>query len=157
MMLSDPTFYVLIAFTLFFVCAGKPLYKAVTGALDGQIKKIETDIDHATRAREEAQLFLNETKLKLHQATKVSQDILAQAKEIIASLELQADQNLKEMLIKRRQLADNRMTLLITQAQQEIRSVLADEIITNVKKSLIHEKLNARLEQTLSTIQKSSL
>ena len=151
-MLSDPTFYVLIAFVLFFMGAGKPLYKAITGALDGQIQKIETDLDEATCGREEAQVFLNETKLKLHQATKISQEILAQARELVESMENQAQVALKETLVKRRQLANNRVNILVAQAEQELRGLLADEVLASVKTSLKRQKPDINIDESIAVI-----
>ncbi len=151
-MLNDPTFYVLVAFVLFFTGAGKPLYKAITGALDSQIQKIEMDLGAATREREEAQVFLNETKLKLHQANKISQEILLKARDLVESMENQAKIALKETIMKRKQMANNRLDLLVAQAEQEIRELLADEVLTHVKTSLRRQKQDVALDQSIAII-----
>ena len=153
-MLSDPTFYVLVAFVLFFLGAGKPLYKALTQALDGQINKIETDLEQATRLREEAQSFLNETKIKLHKASKLAEEMMHQARDVTESLETEAEMHLKSLLEKKRQLAENRIQLLLTQAEIEIRSTLAEAVMDKVQKSLAGEKLSSRVESMVVLLEK---
>jgi F-type H+-transporting ATPase subunit b len=153
-MLSDPTFYVLLAFILFFLGAGKPLYKALTGALDTQINKIETDLTQATTLREEAQILLNETKLKSHKATKVSEDIIAQARDITESLQAQAQAHLKSTILKKKQLAENRIQILFSQSEKEVRTALADAVLASVQKSMAAEKTDPRVESMITILQK---
>ena len=153
-MLSDPTFYVLIAFVLFFLGAGKPLYKALTGALDAQINKIETDLEQATRLREEAQTLLNETKLKSHKATKFSEEIINQAREMTESLQEKAQAHLKSTIQKKKQLAENRIQVLFSQAEKEVRSALADAVLERVQTSMAAEKTDPRVESMIALLGK---
>ena len=66
----DPTFWVAVAFVILIVSIAKPVWGFVTKALDAKIEAIGSQLDAATRLREEAQELLASYKRKIAEAEK---------------------------------------------------------------------------------------
>ena len=132
-MLSDPTFYVLVAFCIFFAFAGKPLLKAITSQLDSSISKIGYDIDLAIQQRDQAQQFLNDTKLRYHHALKLSQETLQQAQELSQAWRQESHDKIKMIVEKKSMMAEQRIELIQNMALDQIKSQLADLVIQDLQ------------------------
>jgi F-type H+-transporting ATPase subunit b len=152
-MLSDPTFYVLIAFLIFFAFAGKPLFKALASSLDSSISKIEYDIDHATQQKDQAQQFLNDTKLRYHQAINLSQDTLQQAQELAQAWRQESKEKITEIVEKKTMIANQRVELIKKMAMDQIRFQLADLVIQDLKSMISEQSKSTNLQPVLKAFQ----
>jgi F-type H+-transporting ATPase subunit b len=151
-MFSDPTFYVLVAFLIFFAFAGKPLFKAITSQLDSSISKIGYDIDLATQQKDQAQQFLNDTKLRYHNALKLSQDTLLQAHELSQAWRKESDEKIKQIVEKKSVMADQRIQLIKKVAIDQIKSQLADLTLKDLQSMIAKQNKSSNYSPIIKAI-----
>ncbi|MBN9565810.1 MAG: hypothetical protein J0G29_06955 [Alphaproteobacteria bacterium] len=152
-MFADPTFYVLVAFLIFFAFAGKPIFKALTFNLDVGISKIESEIDHATLQKDQAQQFLNDTKLRYHQAIKLSQDTVQQAQELTQAWRQESKEKITALVEKKTLLAEQRIELIKKLAVDQIKSQLADLVTQDLQSTIFEQNKSTNLQPVLKVIQ----
>jgi F-type H+-transporting ATPase subunit b len=78
-----PTFWVAVAFVLFFVLFGKRLFAALTAMLDARAAAIRHELEEAARLRREAEDMLRE-------ATRKRETALAEANALLEKAEIEA-------------------------------------------------------------------
>jgi len=132
----DTTFFVSVAFVLFFVFFGKKLFGAMNAGLDERSQKIQDQIEEATRLREEAQELLASYEKKQHEALKEAESIVQAAKDEAARLSVEAAEQLEASLKRSEQMAKDRIAQAETQAIAEVRT-LAVNIAMEATKSIL--------------------
>ena len=133
---QDTTFFVSVAFVLFFVFFGKKLFGAINTSLDERSQKIQDQIEEATRLREEAQELLASYEKKQHEALKEAESIVQAAKDEAARLSVEAGEQLEASLKRSEQMAKDRIAQAETQAIAEVRT-LAVNIAMEATKSIL--------------------
>lgn len=141
-MLSDPTFWVLVAFVLFL---GLLWYLKVPGAvtklLDDRAEKIRSDLDKAAKLREDAQALFADYQKKQRDALQEAKAIMASAKAEAERLSAQAAADLEASLKRREQLALQRIAQAEQQAMADVRAAAVDLALAATQK-LLAEKID---------------
>jgi len=140
----DPTFWVLVAFIIFF---GVLIYLKLPGTIGAQLDKrshqIETDIREAEKLREEAQDLLATYERKQKEAMKEAEVILANAKEEAKRLGEQGKERLAQALARREKQAMDRIAQVEAQAIDEVRNVAVD-IAMDATRELVAVQADAK-------------
>ncbi len=135
--LSDPTFWVMIAFILLF---GVLVYLKVPGTigrqLDNRATQIESDIREAEKLREEAQELLATYERKQKEALKEAEAILESARDEAKRLGEHGKERLTQALARREKMATDRIAQVEAQAIDEVRQA-AVEIAIDATRILV--------------------
>lgn len=126
-MLHDPTFWVLVAFVLFFALIfwlkvpGK-----VLGQLDERAARIKKDLDEAEKLHQDAQHLFAEYQRKQRNALKEAEEIVAAAEAEAKALLKETEADLKASLERRRKQAEDKIAQAEKQAVQEVRDTAVE-------------------------------
>lgn len=126
MMLQSAEFWVAIAFIAFVAGVFKPGRKVILGALDRRAAKIQSEIDEATRLREEAQAALAAYQRKQREAAEEAGEMLEHAREEADLLRKRTLSELEEALQRRQKQALDRIAQAEAEATQEVRNHAVD-------------------------------
>ena len=140
-MLHDPTFWVLVSFTVFFLLFGKKVWGAMTTALDARSAQIKAELDEAIRLREEAQTILARYQKKEQESLQEAERIVEQTKQDAQAMAQRAEDELKASLEKRKQLAMNKIAQAETKAMQAVQEHVVD-IAANAAKMVVQEQMD---------------
>ncbi len=121
-----PEFWVAVSFVIFIALAAKPVWGIVTKALDKDIDAIRNQLDEAARLREEAQDLLSSYKRKLAEAQKEAEGIVSDARDEAQRLRAKMTEDLEASLVRREQLAMNRISQAEAEATAEVRAMASD-------------------------------
>ena len=138
---AQPEAWVAIGFVLFVVAVGKPLWKAITGALDGRARRIARELDEAERLRHEAQALLTDYQSKHAEAVKEAGAIVTRAQEEAERLAREGAARLEADLKRREQLALQRIAEAERQAMEEVRGAAVDVALAATR-ALLERKLD---------------
>ena len=126
-MLQDSTFWVLVAFVLFFALV---FYLKVPGKMMGQLDeraaKIKHDLEEAEKLHQEAQQLFAEYQRKQRNALKEAEEIGAAAEAEAKALVREAEADLKASLERRRRQAEDKIAQAEKQALQEVRATAVE-------------------------------
>jgi F-type H+-transporting ATPase subunit b len=125
-MLDDPTFWVLIAFLIFFGLVGKKAYAAATAGLDTRAQRIKQEIDEAQRLREEAQALLANFQRRQREAVKEAEAIVAHAREEAELLRKDSGAALQTALRRREEVAMEKIAQAEAAAVTQVRDLTVD-------------------------------
>ena len=145
---EDPTFFVAVAFVLFFIIFGKKLGAAMGAMLDNRAQKISDEIEQATRLREEAQDLLASFEKKQHEALKEAAAIVSAAKEEAERLATEAAQQLESSLKRSEQLAKDRIAQAEAQAIAEVKAQ-AVSLAMDAAKRILESDLSGKKADAL--------
>ncbi len=140
-MLHDPTFWVAVAFVLFF---GVVFYFRIPAmavkALDDRAAQITAELDEARRLREEAQAIYADFERKQRDAEKEAENIITQAEHEATVLAEETKLKLDEMLARRTAQVEDKITRAENSAIDEVRNAAAEAAIKAARK-IIAESL----------------
>jgi len=145
---SDAETWVAITWLIVVVLVARPVFRAITAALDLRREKIRARLDEAERLRTEAQEMLASYQKKQRDALKEAEAIVAQAKTEAERLAAQAEANLDELLKRRELQAVERINQAEAEALREVRNKAVDIAIAATRK-LIAESLSAEQSSAL--------
>lgn len=138
---SDPTFWVLVAFVLFFALI---FYLKVPGKLaaqlDARADKIRSELEEAKALREEAQAAYAEYQRKAEEAAREADNIVAHAREESARLAEKMRADLEASLERRKAQAEAKIAQAEQQAIDEVRN-RAVEIATAAATQILREEM----------------
>ena len=123
----DNSFTALLGLILFIgvlIAVGVP--RVISGMLDKQIKKIETELSEAKRLREEAAALLVEYEQKRVAAEKEAEGIVTAAKEEAVRLTAEAQASLADLVTRRTKAVEDKIAQAEAQAIAEVRARSAD-------------------------------
>ena len=147
-MLSDPQFWVFIAFIIFIGVMIKPVRKILSINLGDKIQEIKDSIDQAEKIKNDAQLALSEIK-KRQNKVKGEIDLIEQeAKEKITMIEKNAHTKLIDQINKRNALASIKIDQMIRDANTEIQKHII-QIAISATVDILEKKLNNQEKQNL--------
>jgi len=148
-MFSDPTFWVLIAFILFFVFTFKPLRNALVGGLDKKIAEIKGQVDEAARLRDEAQALLAEYERKQQQAASRAEEMVAAARREAEEAKKVSEEELRASLERSEKQALDRIAQAEDKAIQEVREMAVDLAIAASEKIIAERIAGAEGDQII--------
>jgi F-type H+-transporting ATPase subunit b len=143
MMLESAEFWVAVAFIAFVAGVFKPGRKVILGALDRRAMKIQSEIDEATRLREEAQAVLAAYQRKQREAAEETEEMLEYAKEEAELLRRRTLSELEEALGRRQQQALDHIAQAEAEAAQEVRNRAVDIAVAATMR-ILEENLDAK-------------
>ncbi|MBR2813411.1 MAG: ATP synthase F0 subunit B [Reyranella sp.] len=127
---SDPAFWVAVAFVLFFVLAGKVLWKRITEMLDKRSADIAKALADADRLRNEALKAKQDAERTLAQAANEGGAIIQQAREEAERMKVKAAASLETAIALREQQAKDRIAQAEAQATKQVRDTAVDVALT---------------------------
>jgi F-type H+-transporting ATPase subunit b len=126
-MAIDAEFWVIVALVIFI---GVGIYlrvpKMLTGALDTQIKKIESELGEASKLRAEAEALLKSYAGKRQQAETEAAGIVTAAREEADRLAKEAATALEALIVRRTKAVEDKIAQAEQQAVAEVRARSAD-------------------------------
>jgi F-type H+-transporting ATPase subunit b len=145
---SDAETWVAITWLIVVALVARPVFRAITAALDLRREKIRARLEEAERLRTEAQDMLASYQKKQRDALKEAESIVGQAKVEAERLAAQMSANLDELLKRREQQAVERINQAEAEALREVRNKAVDIAIEATRK-LIAENLSAEQASAL--------
>jgi len=158
-MFHDPTFWVAVAFVIFFILL---IWLKVPGTiatqLDKRAEQIEAEIREAEKLREEAQELLASYQRKQREAESEIERITNAAKEETARMQKNGAERLEQSLARREKLAKDRIAQAESQAIDEIRRIAVDMAMNAtgdvVAGSVGGNKADKLIDQSISEVSK---
>lgn len=150
-MLHDPTFFVFVAFILFVLLAGRPIYRALGKTLDARAARIEAELAEASRLREEAAATLAAYQRKQKEAEAEAEAMLAAARETARQLEAGAREQLQRAVDARIASANDKIAREEQEAVNAIQRKVV-EIAVEAARSMLSEDLNDEAHDRLITL-----
>lgn len=149
-------FWVAVAFLIVVGFAFRPIYRAVTAALDTRAEGISGRLDEARQLREEAQATLAEFQRRQRDAMKDAEKIVAHARTEADRLRKQAAQELEETAKRREQQVLERITQAETQAVAEVRNTAITIAVAATAKvlgeTMTAQKADALVDETIQSL-----
>lgn len=127
--LYDPSFWVFIAFVIFFIALGKTLWRALVNALDARSAKIADELTKAQTLREEAEALLARYRDQYNEAVKQSEEMLSKAKADAALLTENYQKELRQALDKRLESTKENISRAEKDAVQAVQSQMVEMTI----------------------------
>tara|TARA_Y100000590_G_C15638616_1_gene984017 strand:- start:10 stop:495 length:486 start_codon:yes stop_codon:yes gene_type:complete len=147
-MLSDPQFWVFVAFIIFIAAVFNPIKKILVKSLDTKIDDIKKSIDEAEQLKNEAQVTLSEIKKRQNEVSKEIELINSEAKEKIINIEKIAHEKLQEQIEKRNSINALKIEQMARDANAKIQNyIVKTAMATTIQ--ILKEKLNDNEKQNL--------
>jgi F-type H+-transporting ATPase subunit b len=149
---TDAHFWVGAAFIVFLgvlVLAG--VHKLAWKALGDAGDLVRTQLDEATRLRQEAQALLAQIKTQAEQAEKHAAEMMASAEEQAARLQVEAKVKLAEQIERRGQLAERRIATAEAQATADVKAAAADLAAQMAERVLTERLAGATTDPLIDT------
>ena len=140
-MLSDPQFWVFVAFIIFIAAVFNPIKKILVKSLDTKIGVIKNSIDEAEQLKNEAQVTLSEIKKRQNEVSKEIDLINSEAKEKIGIIEKIAHEKLQEQIEKRNSINTLKIEQMTRDANAQIQNYITTTAMTATIQ-ILKNKLN---------------
>jgi F-type H+-transporting ATPase subunit b len=147
-MLSDPQFWVAIAFVIFIIAIFNPVKKILTSSLDEKINEIKNSIEEAESLKNETQVTLNNIKERQNEVEEEIKKIHINAEERIKILEKQIEEKIKGQSDKRELVAKSKIDQLVRDINLQIQQNISQTAI-NATLDLLEKKLNQEEKQDI--------
>ena len=147
-MLSDPQFWVAIAFVIFIIAIFNPVKKILTSSLDEKINEIKNSIEEAESLKNETQVTLNNIKDRQNEVEEEIKKIHINAEERIKILEKQIEEKIKGQSDKRELVAKSKIDQLVRDINLQIQQNISQTAI-NATLDLLEKKLNQEEKQNI--------
>jgi len=135
--MPSPEAWVAICFICFLGLLGYlGVHRKLTGALDQRQERIKSELDEASRLRQEAQALLAEFERKGRAAESEAEAIIASAKSEAERLAVEAKQRVEEFVGRRTKMAEAKIAQAEAQALADVRSAATDAAIAAAEKIL---------------------
>lgn len=145
---SDPSFWVAVAFLLFFVLAGKVLWKQIAGMLDKRSAGIAKALADAEKLRADALKAKTDAEATLAKAAGEADAIVRQAREEVARMQTRAAQQLETAVALREQQAKDRIAQAEATASKEVRDTAVDVALAATR-ALLRDQVTSGRAQAL--------
>ncbi len=146
--LTDPEFWILVAFVIFFGAFGRRLWGGVTGLLDGRANTIRAELAEAQRLRTEAEAMLNEAQRARTEAIAEAGQMLARSRDEAARVSQAAAEEAEASAKRRERVALDRIASAEKAAITEVRQTAAD-VATNAARQVIAQGLGQDVEMAI--------
>jgi len=156
---SDTHNWVLISFLLFVALAYKMGRGSVTSALDSHIETARKDVEEAENLRVEAQELLSEYQRMKRETASDAEEVIKTAEEHAQKIREKASKELDAELARREEQLKERLSLMESQAIEEMRAYAADLAIKATREIIIDnidsKKAKSLNDQAISDAEKS--
>jgi len=157
----DTTFWVAVSFVLFIaLLVYYAVPRKIIQALDKRSENIKAELSEARRLREEAQSILADYQRKQRDAEAEAKDIVAQAEREAQAYAQETRQQFEEMLERRMRMADEKIARAEAQAIAEVRSRAVDASVEAAEKILAEkvdgEKARDLVSQSVAQLKKQT-
>jgi F-type H+-transporting ATPase subunit b len=140
---EDPQFLVLVAFVITITLIGKTVYQKVSSALDERSEGIRSNIEEATRLREEAQDLLASYQRKQRDAVSEAKEIAERAKGESEYLAKKSAADLDSIIERRKRQAKDRIAQAEVTARDEIRAAAID-VALEASRRILADKVSGK-------------
>lgn len=147
-LLSNPNFWVAVAFVIFLGIAGKTLVKGIVKLLDDRTALIARTLGEAEKLRHEAQKARDEAQKNLVESAQLAKDIVVQARQEAERIAVRAGEEREALIIRREQQARDRITQAEAQATRDVRNMAVDVALAATR-SLLKEQVGSGRTQSL--------
>lgn len=147
-MLSDPQFWVALAFIIFIVAIFFPVRKILIKSLDEKIQNIKQSIQDAENIKNETQIILSDIKKRENEVQIEIKDINLKAQKKIESLETNAELKLQDQINKHKLLSSNKINQIVRDANIEIKKYISENAI-QATISVLKRNINQEQKQNL--------
>ncbi|MEI7804680.1 MAG: ATP F0F1 synthase subunit B [Hyphomicrobiales bacterium] len=133
----EPEVWVAIAFMIF--CGGLiylGVHKVVIGALDKRGERIKSELDEASRLKDEAMKLLADYQRKRKEAEGEAQAIIAGAKAEAERLAIEAKAKVEDFVARRTKMAETKIAQAEAQAMTDVRAAAAEAAVAAAEKIL---------------------
>ncbi len=135
---EDPSFWASIGLFLFLaLLVWKNVPGLITKSLDDRATKIRTELDNAKALREEAEAKLADAKKRQAEAEAEAKDIVAAAQREAEILAAAAAENLRESIERRQKLAEERIARAEAEAVRDVKIAAIDTAAKAAEKVLV--------------------
>jgi F-type H+-transporting ATPase subunit b len=153
---EDPQFLVLVAFVITIALIGKTVFQKVSRALDERSDGIRSNIEEATRLREEAQDLLASYERKQRDAVNEAKEIAERAKGEAQYLAEKGAADLDAMINRRKHQVKDRIAHAEVTARDEIRTATID-VALEASRRILADKIsgkkgNALIDATIKNL-----
>jgi F-type H+-transporting ATPase subunit b len=136
-MMPPPEAWVAIGFVCFLALLGYlGAHRKLLDGLDARQARIKTELDEASRLREEAHALLAEFERKGLAAESEAEAIIASARSEAERIAAEAKQRMTEFVGRRTKMAEAKIAQAEAQALAEVRSAAADAAVAAAEKIL---------------------
>lgn len=136
-MMPPPEAWVAIGFVSFLgLLAYLGAHRKLIAALDRRQARIKTELDEASRLREEAQALLGEFERKRLAAESEAEAIIASAKTEAERLAAEAKARMEDFVARRSKMAEVKIVQAEAQALADVRAAAADAAVAAAEKIL---------------------
>jgi F-type H+-transporting ATPase subunit b len=140
-LLQNPESWVAVGVFLFFVLlAFLKVPSAATRALDERAGKIASALKEAEELRQQARSLLDSLQARRADAEAQTAQMLEDARAEVERLEADAKAKLEDLIARRTELADRRITLAEQQAETEVKAAAA-ELAARIAESILTSRL----------------
>ena len=155
-MLSDPQFWVALAFVVFIIAIFNPVRKILSSSLDIKINEIKNSIEEAENLKNETQAALSNIRKRQSDVKNEIENFNKSTKEKINMLEKKANEKLDEQTAKRELLAKEKIEQLTRdvnlEIQQYITKTAIDATMLVVKKRLDTNEKQNLIDQSIKDL-----
>jgi F-type H+-transporting ATPase subunit b len=155
-MFSNPEFWVLVGFFIFFLLLGRTFWRTIKGGLDGRAAKVTEQLAEAARLRDEAQAMLDRATAKQRQSVNTAEDILAAARDEAERMRRDGEAELRRGLAAREAQAMDRIALAEQTAIQSVKARAVDIAIRAatglVAQSIDQNAANALVDRAIEDL-----
>tara|TARA_B100002051_G_C16483454_1_gene509236 strand:- start:6 stop:491 length:486 start_codon:yes stop_codon:yes gene_type:complete len=155
-MFSDPQFWVAVSFILFVLAIFNPVRKILISSLDSQINEIKSKISEAENLKIEAQKTLSELKTREAEVEKEIEKLKIQSEKKIEELKNLSEKKLSEQIQKKKILANNKIELIVREANLSIKNYISNVSIqatTNIlQKNLTKENKSNLIDDSIKDL-----
>jgi F-type H+-transporting ATPase subunit b len=129
-MFAEPEFWVAVGFViLMIVFAYVGVHRTVLTALDHRRDRIKSELDEASRLKDEAAKLLADYKARGATAEREAQEIVAAAKAEAERIAAEAKAKMEDFVVRRTKTAESKIALAEAQAIADVRSAAADAAV----------------------------
>jgi F-type H+-transporting ATPase subunit b len=129
-MFQDPETWVAIAFILLVIgFAWMGVHRTVLTALDHRAERIKSELEDASRLKEEAAKVLAEYKARRASAEREAADIIASANAEAERIAGEAKTKIEDFVARRTKTAESKIALAEAQALADVRAAAADAAV----------------------------
>ena len=150
-MFSNPTFWVGVAFVLFFALLfyfGVP--KNLMSSLDTRSKRIANELAEARRLREDAQRLLKEYESKRQAAEQEAAEIVSNARDEAERLARETEEKMADFVRRRTAAAEAKIAQAEAQASAEVRAAAVDAVV-KASERVLRTQLSGQAAEDLVT------
>ena len=155
-MLSDPQFWVALAFVVFIIAIFNPVRKILSSSLDIKINEIKNSIEEAENLKNETQAALSNIRKRQSDVKNEIENFNKSTTEKINMLEKKANEKLDEQTAKRELLAKEKIEQLTRdvnlEIQQYITKTAIDATMLVVKKRLDTNEKQSLIDQSIKDL-----